>query len=60
MIFLLKGVAESGFFAGIITYFSLWYCKKQQTMRYAMLVGAAIAAGAIDGVLVRVYKSHER
>lgn len=29
-------------------------------MRYAMLVGAAIAAGAIDGVLVRVYKSHER
>lgn len=51
-------MTESGFFAGIITYFSLWYCKRQQTIRFAFLVGAAIAAGAIDGIMVSICGSY--
>jgi hypothetical protein len=46
-------VAEAGYFPSIIIYFSFWYCKREQTMRIALLTSIAIVAGAIDGILVR-------
>ena len=53
-------MAESGFFAGIIIYFSLWYCKKEQTMRFGIVVAGATASGALDGILVRARGPHKR
>ncbi|CAF1392168.1 unnamed protein product [Rotaria sordida] len=47
------GITVSGYFPGIISYFSLWYCKKQQTMRIAILFAASMVADALSGVLVR-------
>ncbi|CAF3618302.1 unnamed protein product [Rotaria sp. Silwood1] len=47
----LLGVAEAGYFPSIIIYFSLWYCKRDQIMRMAILGGAASASGAITGIL---------
>ena len=51
-------MAESGFFPSIIIYFSLWYCKKEQTMRIAILYGAAIISGAFGGILVCTIEFH--
>ncbi|CAF1174184.1 unnamed protein product [Rotaria sordida] len=48
----LLGMVQSGFFTGTVIYFSLWYCKKEQTMRFAILFGAVFAAGVLDGILV--------
>jgi hypothetical protein len=56
---LLKGIAESGFFPSIVIYFSLWYCKKKQTMRIAALFGAAIIASGFGGILVRIHELHK-
>jgi hypothetical protein len=56
----LKGIAQSGFFTGIIIYFSLWYCKKEQIMRFAILFGAVFAAGVLDGILVRTCGHHKK
>ena len=53
-------MAESGFFAGIIIYFSLWYCKKEQTMRFGIVVAGATASGALDGILVRARGPHKK
>ncbi len=45
-------MAQSGFFAGIIIYFSLWYCKREQIMRITILFGSAVASGGLSGVVV--------
>lgn len=48
-----KGVTQAGFFPGMIIYFSLWYRKRDQSMRIALLVGAAIVASGLGSILVR-------
>ncbi len=57
--FSLKGMAQAGFFPGIIVYFSLWYRKRDQTMRIAILFGAAIISSALGSVLVCIHRSQE-
>ena len=57
---LLKGVFQAGFFPSIIVYFSLWYRKRDHTMRIAFLFGAAIISGALDGILVCIYRSRRK
>ncbi|CAF1008862.1 unnamed protein product [Rotaria sordida] len=47
----LLGMVQSGFFTGTIIYFSLWYCKKEQIMRFSILFGAVCTAGVLDGIL---------
>ncbi|CAF4008914.1 unnamed protein product [Adineta steineri] len=47
----LLGMAQSGYFPGIIIYISWWYCKKQRTMRLAIVFTAAITANALNGLL---------
>ena len=42
----------AGYFPGIITYFSLWYRKREQIMRIAMFCTATFASGAFGGILV--------
>ncbi len=51
--FALKGMVQSDFFTGTIIYFSSWYCKKEQIMRFAIFFEAVCAAGVLDGILVR-------
>ena len=50
---LLKGMTHAGFFSGTVIYFSLWYCKKQLTLRFAILFGAVSAAGFVSSIVVR-------
>ncbi len=45
-------MAEAGYFPGIIIYFSMWYRKREQTMRMAIFCDAAILAGAVASILV--------
>jgi hypothetical protein len=52
-------MAQAGFFPSIIIYFSLWYRKRDQTMRIAILFGAAIISGALSGILVCPSRSHK-
>ncbi len=52
-------MTQAGFFPSIIIYFSLWYRKRDQVMRIAILFGAAITAGALDGILVCTSRSHK-
>ncbi|CAF2267595.1 unnamed protein product [Rotaria magnacalcarata] len=47
----LLGVAEAGFFPGMIIYISLWYRRREQTMRIILFFLAVTIAGAIGGVL---------
>ncbi|CAF1229797.1 unnamed protein product [Rotaria sordida] len=47
----LLGMTQAGFFPSIVIYFSLWYCKRDQTMRIAILFGAAIISSALSGIL---------
>jgi hypothetical protein len=42
----------AGYFPGIITYFSLWYPKREQIMRIAIFCTATFASGALVGILV--------
>jgi hypothetical protein len=53
-------MVQSGFFTGTIIYFSLWYCKKEQIMRFAILFGAIFAAGVLDGIVVRTCGPHKK
>jgi hypothetical protein len=53
-------MVQSGFFTGTIIYFSLWYCKREQIMRFAILFGAVFAAGVLDGILVRNCGPHKK
>ncbi|CAF4925698.1 unnamed protein product, partial [Rotaria socialis] len=47
----LLGAAEAGFFPGMIIYISLWYRKREQTMRITIFFLAVTTAGAIGGAL---------
>ncbi|CAF1381253.1 unnamed protein product [Rotaria sordida] len=47
----LLGMTQAGFFTSIVIYFSLWYRKRDQTMRIAILYGATIISGALSGIL---------
>jgi hypothetical protein len=53
-------MVQSGFFTGTIIYFSLWYCKRDQIMRFSILFGAVGAAGVLDGILVCTYRPHKK
>ncbi|KAJ9067652.1 hypothetical protein DSO57_1036945 [Entomophthora muscae] len=46
---ILLGVAESGFFPGMIHYLSFWYSRRQQGLRIAMLTCASTVASCISG-----------
>ncbi len=48
----MQGITQAGYFPGIITYFSLWYRKRDQIMRIGILFGAAILSSALDSILV--------
>jgi MFS family permease len=48
-------VAIAGFFPGMVAYLSLWYRKEERTMRIIIFYSGAIAAGAIGGILVRIF-----
>ncbi|KAF9647256.1 MFS general substrate transporter [Thelephora ganbajun] len=45
------GVAESGFFPGVVFYLSMWYKRNEQHYRIAMFVSSATLAGAFGGFL---------
>jgi hypothetical protein len=45
-------MAEAGYFPGIIIYLSMWYRKREQTMRMAIFCDAAILAAAVANILV--------
>ena len=47
-----KGMTQAGFFPGMIIYFSLWYRKRDQTMRIALLFAASIVASGLGCMLV--------
>jgi MFS family permease len=46
---ILLGIAEAGFFPGIVYYFSFWYKKEEQALRTAFLLCSGLLAGAIGG-----------
>jgi hypothetical protein len=52
-------MTQSGLFPSIIIYFSLWYRKRDQIMRIAILFGAAIITGVLNGILVCTSRSHK-
>ncbi|CAF2565556.1 unnamed protein product [Rotaria sp. Silwood2] len=43
----LLGMVIAGYFPGIITYFSLWYPRREQIMRIAIFCTATFASGAL-------------
>ncbi|RXW16317.1 hypothetical protein EST38_g9540 [Candolleomyces aberdarensis] len=48
---LFLGVAEAGFFPGVVYYLSMWYPRYMYQMRVAYFFGAASMAGAFSGLL---------
>jgi len=44
------GVAESGFFPGVVFYMSMWYKRNEQHYRIALFFSAATLAGAFGGI----------
>jgi len=50
------GIAEAGFFPGIIHYLSFWYTRKEQGFRIAILTCASITASAISGPISYLIK----
>ncbi len=52
-------MTQAGFFPSIVIYFTLWYRKRDQTMRIAILFGAAIMSSALSGILVCTHRSHK-
>jgi hypothetical protein len=52
-------MTQAGFFPNIIIYFSLWYRKRDHTMRIAILFGGAIISGVLNGILVCTSRSHK-
>ena len=59
LIFRQKGMTQAGFFPSVVIYFSLWYRKRDQTMRIAIIFGAAIISSALSGILVCTYRFHK-
>lgn len=45
------GVAEAGFFPGILLYFTFWYRRSEQALRLALFMVSSTFAGAFGGVL---------
>ncbi|KAG2222936.1 hypothetical protein INT45_012914 [Circinella minor] len=45
------GVAEAGLFPGVIFYLSVWYTRRQQSLRIAWFYGSSTLAGAFGGIL---------
>ncbi|CAF1205233.1 unnamed protein product, partial [Didymodactylos carnosus] len=45
------GVSEAGLFPGVVFYLSLWYTRREQTIRIALFYSAAVFSGAFGGVL---------
>ncbi|KAJ2928539.1 hypothetical protein H1R20_g8555, partial [Candolleomyces eurysporus] len=45
------GVAEAGFYPGVVYYLSMWYPRYMYQMRVAYFFGAASMAGAFSGLL---------
>ncbi|KAG7443263.1 MFS general substrate transporter [Guyanagaster necrorhizus] len=45
------GVAEAGFFPGVVYYLTLWYPRHQLQLRIGYFFGAASLAGAFSGLL---------
>jgi hypothetical protein len=56
-IFLIKGAVAAGYYPGMIVYFSLWYCKREQIMRIAIFHAATAASGVVGGILVIIFIS---
>ncbi len=52
-------MAIAGYFPSIVVYFTLWYPKRDQTMRLAFLFGAAIIASVFGGILVSTRLFHK-
>jgi hypothetical protein len=52
-------MAQAGFFPSIVIYFCLWYRKRDQTMRMAIVYGGAIISGVWGGILVCTSRSHK-
>ena len=46
------GIAESGFFPGVVFYLSMWYKRNEQHYRIALFYSAASLAGAFGGIFV--------
>ncbi|KAF9649711.1 MFS transporter [Thelephora ganbajun] len=44
------GVAESGFFPGVVYYLSMWYKRNEQHYRIALFFAAPTLAGAFGGI----------
>ncbi|ORX96098.1 MFS general substrate transporter [Basidiobolus meristosporus CBS 931.73] len=45
------GVAEAGFFPGVIYYFSFWYTRKEQATRIGILFAVSLLASGFSGIL---------
>lgn len=50
------GVAESGFFPGVVFYMSMWYRRNEQHYRIALFFSAATLAGAFGGIFVSGFR----
>jgi len=50
----LLGLAEGGLFPGIAYYTSLWYPRRMQAQRVALVFSAEPLAGAFGGILAYV------
>ena len=46
------GVAEGGFFPGVVYYLSMWYKRSEQHYRMALFFAAPTLAGAFGGIFV--------
>ncbi len=55
---MIKGMVIAGYFPGIVTYFSLWYPRRQQIMRIAVFSMATFGSGVLVGVLVIIPKGN--
>ncbi|KAK9722825.1 hypothetical protein K7432_002364 [Basidiobolus ranarum] len=45
------GIAEAGFFPGVIYYFSFWYTRKEQATRIGFLFATSLLASGFSGIL---------
>ena len=46
---LLLGIAEAGFFPGILYYITLWYKPEERAVRYGLFYMCVVLAGAVSG-----------
>lgn len=48
---LLLGIVEAAYFPGCLFYLSSWYCKKELSLRTAVLFSGSLLSGAISGLI---------